>query len=166
MIVPDVIYKLKEGPEWNEYWTGELFEDKRVVAFSLPGAYTPICSSKQLPSFEEKYGEILKCGIDEIICISVNDDAVMSSWFTSLGISRVKYLPDGSGEFTRDMDMLVWKPYQNFGYRSWRYAMVVDNGKIEEMFIEKGKNQVGSDDDPYEMTKPEKILEYLKKEKE
>ena len=76
------------------------------------------------------------------------------------------YLPDGSGEFTRDMYMLVWKPYQNFGYRSWRYAMVVDNGKIEEMFIEKGKNQVGSDDDPYEMTKPEKILEYLKKEKE
>ena len=120
-----------------------------------------ICSSKQLPSFEEKYGEILKCGIDEIICISVNDDAVMSSWFTSLGISRVKYLPDGSGEFTRDMDMIVFKPAQNFGLRSWRYAMIVNDMEIEKMIVEPGKNQQGLDDDPYEETKPENILSKL-----
>tara|TARA_X000000950_G_C13890388_1_gene650601 strand:- start:2231 stop:2722 length:492 start_codon:yes stop_codon:yes gene_type:complete len=163
MLIPNVCYKKKEGPDWNEYWSVDLFKGKRVVAFSLPGAFTPICSSKQLPSYEEKYNEILETGVDEVLCISVNDDCVFNAWIQSLGVNKVKYLPDGSGEFTRDMDMLVWKPNQNFGYRSWRYAMVVDNCKVEKMFIEKGKNQTGNDDDPFEETHVDKILEYLKK---
>ena len=82
----------------------------------------------------------------------------MNAWAKDLGIEKIKMIPDGSGQFTRDMDMLVFKPEQNFGYRSWRYAMLINDMEVEKMFIEEGKNQIGLDDDPYEVTKPENIL--------
>lgn len=163
MRAPSTSFMMKENLDWEQYTTEDFFAGKRVVFFSLPGAYTPICSSKQLPSYEENYQNFINLGIDEVYVISVNDCCVMSNWLNSLDVKNVKYIPDGSGEFTRDMDMLVWKPNQNFGYRSWRYAAVVDNMRIEKLFIEEGKNNRGTDDDPYEVSKPENVLMYLKK---
>ena len=124
----------------------------------MPGAFTPTCSSKQLPGLEDLYEKFKEKGIDEIYCLSVNDSFVMNAWAKDLGIEKIKMIPDGSGQFTRDMDMLVFKPGQNFGYRSWRYAMLINDMEVEKMFIEEGKNQIGLDDDPYEVTKPENIL--------
>jgi peroxiredoxin len=161
MRVPDVQFMYRVGPDWEERDTFELFKGRRCVVFSLPGAFTPICSSKQLPRYEELYSEFMQNGIDEVYCISVNDSFVMNAWADNLNIKNVQMIPDGCGEFTRDMDMLVWKPAQNFGFRSWRYAMVVNDMKIEQMFVEPGKNQRGLDDDPYVETTPEKVLEYF-----
>ena len=124
---------------------------------SLPGAFTPVCSSKQLPAYEEFYDKFKDKGFDEIYCIAVNDSFVMNAWAKDLKIEKIKMIPDGNGKFTEGMDMLVYKPFQNFGYRSWRYSMIVNNLNVEKMFIENGKNQLGLDDDPYEETKPENV---------
>jgi len=107
---------------------------------------------------EELYDEIIAKGIDEIYCMCVNDAFVMNAWGKELGIEKVKLIPDGDGKFTMGMDMLVHKPAQGFGYRSWRYAMTVKNGEVEKMWIEDGKNQLGLDDDPYKKTSPLRIL--------
>ena len=115
----------------------------------------------QLPGLEALYDDFKEKGIDEVYCLSVNDSFVMNAWAKEHEIEKVKMIPDGSGEFTRDMDMIVFKPAQNFGLRSWRYAMIVNDMEIEKMIVEPGKNQRGLDDDPYEETKPEKILSKL-----
>ena len=115
----------------------------------------------QLPGLEALYDDYKEKGIDEVYCLSVNDSFVMNAWAKEHEIEKVKMIPDGSGEFTRDMDMLVFKPAQNFGFRSWRYAMIVNDMEIEQMIVEPGKNQRGLDDDPYEETKPENILSKL-----
>ena len=115
----------------------------------------------QLPGLEALYDDYKEKGIDEVYCLSVNDSFVMNAWAKEHEIEKVKMIPDGSGEFTRDMDMIVFKPAQNFGLRSWRYAMIVNDMEIEQMIVELGKNQQGLDDDPYEETKPEKILSKL-----
>ena len=115
----------------------------------------------QLPGLEALYDDFKEKGIDEVYCLSVNDSFVMNAWAKEHEIEKVKMIPDGSGEFTRDMDMIVFKPEQNFGLRSWRYAMVVNDMEIEQMIIEPGKNQQGFDDDPYGETKPENILSNL-----
>ena len=115
----------------------------------------------QLPGLEALYDDFKEKGIDEVYCLSVNDSFVMNAWAKEHEIEKVKMIPDGSGEFTRDMDMIVFKPEQNFGLRSWRYAMIVNDMEIEQMIIEPGKNQQGLDDDPYEKTKPENILSNL-----
>ena len=115
----------------------------------------------QLPGLEVLYDDFKEKGIDDIYCLSVNDSFVMNAWAEKHEIENVKMIPDGSGEFTRDMDMLVWKPAQNFGYRSWRYAMVVNGMEVEKMWVEEGKNQMGLDSDPYEITKPENLLNSL-----
>ncbi len=115
----------------------------------------------QLPGLEALYDDYKEKGIDEVYCLSVNDSFVMNAWAKEHEIEKVKMIPDGSGEFTRDMDMLVFKPAQNFGLRSWRYAMIVNDMEIEQMIVEPGKNQRGLDDDPYEETKPENILSKL-----
>ena len=169
--LPDVIFKTRvhdpavEGPNpyrWQDVTTADLFGGKRVVVFSLPGAYTPTCSNKQCPSFDLAYPEILKLGIDEVYCISVNDAFVMFQWGKSLGLKNIKLIPDGSGAFTRRMGMLVNKEHLGFGYRSWRYAMVANNGVVEKWFEEPGINDTGADSDPYEQTDPETMLAYLK----
>ena len=149
------------GGEWKDVSTKELFNDKKVVIFSLPGAFTPTCSGQQLPTFDEMYSQFKDKGIDDVYCVSVNDAFVMNAWARDLGIKNVKMIPDGDGTFTRSMGMLVNKPKQGFGMRSWRYAAIVNDGTIENMFIEPGQNDFSDDDDPYTVSSPEHVLSKL-----
>jgi peroxiredoxin len=162
MIVPNKTFKFRVGPDWDDKSTDDLFKGKRVVVVSLPGAFTPTCSSKQLPKYEEMYDQFKAAGVDAVYCVSVNDAFVMNAWAKDLGVEKVEMVPDGDGVFTRGMNMLVDKPTQGFGLRSWRYAMVVNNKKVEKMFVEEGLNNLGLDDDPYTESTPEAVLEYLK----
>lgn len=172
--VPDVTFKTRVRDEavggdnpfrWQDVTTDDVFKGRRVVVFSLPGAFTPTCSNEQLPAFERLYDEIKAQGIDEVICVTVNDAFVVYQWSKHLGCTNVKFLPDGSAKFTRLMGMLVNKEHLGFGYRSWRYAMVVDDGVVEQWFEEPGINDTGIDDDPYTVTNPEVILDYLRQPK-
>jgi len=149
------------GGEWKDVSTKELFGDKKVVIFSLPGAFTPTCSGQQLPTYDEMYSQFKDKGIDDVYCVSVNDAFVMNAWARDLGIKNVKMIPDGDGTFTRSMGMLVNKPKQGFGMRSWRYAAIVNDGTIDEMFIEPGQNDFSDDDDPYTVSSPEHVLSKL-----
>jgi peroxiredoxin len=153
-----------EGPNpyrWEDVTSDDLFKGKRVVLFSLPGAFTPTCSTYQLPGFESNYSKIKEYGIDEVYCISVNDAFVMNAWAKAQDIQNVKVIPDGSGNFTRFMGMLIGKNHLGFGMRSWRYMCVINNGVIEHWWQEPGINNDGSDDDPYVQTTPENMLSYL-----
>jgi len=139
----------------------ELFQEKRVIVFGLPGAFTPTCSTKQLPGFEEMYDQFKEKGIDEIYCVSVNDGFVMRAWAKEHTCGdKVKCLADGNGVFTRQMGMLVEKNNLGFGMRSWRYAAVINNGIVEQMFAEEGLED-NHGEDPYEVSTPENILENL-----
>jgi len=169
--VPDVVFKTRVRDEsvggdnpfrWQELTSQDLFGGKRVLVFSLPGAFTPTCSNEQCPAFERSYEEVLQAGVDEVICIGVNDAFVMFQWGKKLGVSKVRLVPDGSGHFTRRMGMLINKDHLGFGYRSWRYMMVVNDGVIEKWWQEPGINDDGSDNDPYEETTAEVALAYLK----
>lgn len=171
--IPDVVLKTRirdesvGGPNpfrWQDFDVRENFAGKRVVVFSLPGAFTPTCSNEQCPNFERLYEDFRAQGIDEVYCISVNDAFVMFQWGKSLGLEKVKLLPDGSGQFTRRMGMLINKDHLGFGMRSWRYAMIVDDNVITHWFEEPGINDVGADSDPYGETAPEKLLEALRAE--
>ena len=167
--VPAVIFKTRvrdenigeENPfRWQDVTSDEIFKGKRIVVFSLPGAFTPTCSSTHLPGYEEKYDEIKKLGIDEVYCLSVNDAFVMYQWSLKQEVKNVKMLPDGSANFTRQMGMLVKKDDLGFGMRSWRYSMVVDDLNIEAMFIEPGF----IDDcatDPFEVSDADTMISYL-----
>ena len=135
------------GGEWKDVDTVEMFDGKKIVVFALPGAFTPTCSSQQLPGYEELYDEIKAQGVDEIYCLSVNDAFVMNAWFTNQDIKKVKAIGDGEGVFTQGLGMLVSKPAQGFGMRSWRYSMLVENGEIIKQFVEAGQNDSSSDDD-------------------
>jgi peroxiredoxin len=159
--IPQVEFVFRENGEFVNRTSKELFDGKRVVIFSLPGAFTPTCSAYQLPGFEEKYDDFIGSGIDDIYCISVNDGFVMNAWAKDQGIEKVKLIPDGNAYFTRSMGMLVTKSNLGFGERSWRYAAVINKGIIEKLFIEAGKRD-NADNDPYEVTSPETILSYLK----
>lgn len=169
-VVPSVVFKTRvrddsiEGPNpfrWEDVTTFELFANKRVVLFSLPGAFTPTCSTYQLPGFEEKFAEFKALGIKDIYCVSVNDAFVMNCWAKQQKIKKVKMIPDGSTEFTRGMRMNVQKDNLGFGERSWRYACVINNGRIEKWFIEPGMED-NAGDDPYGETSPDNILAWLK----
>jgi peroxiredoxin len=169
-VIPGCVFKTRvrddsiEGPNpyrWEDVTTFDLFAGKRVVLFSLPGAFTPTCSTMQLPGFEEKFAEFKALGVKDIYCISVNDAFVMNAWAKAQKLKKVKVIPDGSGKFTREMGMLVKKDNLGFGERSWRYACVVNNGKIEKWFIEPEPRD-NADADPYGETSPENILEWLK----
>jgi len=149
------------GGTWKDVTTDDLFKGKRVVMFSLPGAFTPTCSSEELPSYDRMYNEFKDMGIDDVYCVSVNDAFVMNAWARDLEIQNVKMIPDGCGTFTSNMGMLVAKPAQGFGMRSWRYAAVVNDGVVEKMFEEPGFNNFSDDDDPYVVSKPEIIKNYL-----
>ena len=161
MKIPNTTWKIRKGKDWFEESASDYFSGKRSLVVSLPGAFTPIWSEMQLPGLEALYDDYKEKVIDEVYCLSVNDSFVMNAWAKEHEIANVKMIPDGSGEFTRDMDMIVFKPAQNFGLRSWRYAMIVNDMEIEQMIVEPGKNQQGLDDDPYEETKPENILSKL-----
>ena len=159
--IPDTIFHYRIDDNWVDRSVTDLFQGKRAVVFSLPGAFTTICSTKQLPSFEEAYDEFISLGIDEVYCISVNDSFVMNAWFKDQGIKKVKAIPDGNTFFTGQMNQLVLKNNLGFGFRSWRYAMVVNDTIIEQLWEEPGKID-DAEDDPYTTTDPQTVLSYLK----
>jgi len=168
--IPDVTFRTRvrdesiEGPNpyrWEDKTTADYFAGKRVILFSLPGAFTPTCSTYQLPDFEKLHEEFKAEGIDEIYCVSVNDAFVMNAWGRHQGIDKIKLIPDGSGEFTRKMGMLVAKDNLGFGMRSWRYAAVIDNGVVEKWFEEEGFSD-NCDTDPYSVSSPQNVLENLR----
>lgn len=146
--------------DWKDVTTEDIFSGKRVVVFSLPGAFTPTCSTYQVPGFEKHYEDILATGVDEVYVISVNDTFVMRKWMIDQGVAKIKFIPDGSAEFTEKMGMLVCKDNLGFGDRSWRYAMVVKDGVVEKAFVEPGKED-NCPTDPYGVSSPETVLEYL-----
>jgi len=150
------------GGEFKDMDTVEMFDNKKIVLFALPGAFTPTCSSEQLPGYEELYDDIKAQGVDEIYCLSVNDAFVMNAWFKDLGIKKVKAVGDGEGVFTQGAGFLVSKPAQGFGMRSWRYSMLVQNGEIIKQFVEEGQNDSSSDNDPFVVSDAKTMLEYLK----
>jgi peroxiredoxin len=163
--VPDVSFRTRVDGEWVELSTRDLFAGKTVVVFSLPGAFTPTCSASHLPRFEQLADEIRAHGVDDVLCISVNDAFVMNAWAKEQCCSKVRVIPDGNGAFTEAMGMLVDKSDLGFGKRSWRYSMLVRDGVIEKMFIEPKV-----EGDPYEVSDADTMLCYLesreKREKE
>jgi len=167
--LPEVTFKTRVrdesvgGPNpyrWENKTTADYFKGKRVVLFSLPGAFTPTCSTYQLPDFEKLHEEFQRNGIDEIYCVSVNDAFVMNAWGKQQGLQNVKLIPDGSGEFTRKMGMLVCKDNLGFGLRSWRYAAIVDDGVVEAWFEEPGFAD-NCETDPYGKSSPQNVLDKL-----
>ncbi|MBK7324733.1 MAG: peroxiredoxin [Propionivibrio sp.] len=168
--VPSVIFKTRVrndalgGPnpfEWKDLSSDEIFKGKNVVVFSLPGAFTPTCSTSHLPRYEELYDEFKGQGVDAVVCISVNDAFVMFQWGKSQNAKNVFLLPDGNGEFTRKMGMLVDKNNLGFGQRSWRYSMYVEDGEIKKLFSEKGFED-NCPTDPFEVSDADTMLKYLK----
>jgi peroxiredoxin len=152
-----------EGPnpfKWEDKDSEQIFMNKKILIFSLPGAFTPTCSTYQLPNYEKLYDEFKELGIDEVYCVSVNDAFVMNAWAKSQGIEKVKMLPDGNAELTESLGMLVKKENLGFGARSWRYAALIENGIVKELFEEDGKED-NCETDPYEHSAPEKVLEAL-----
>ena len=168
--VPHVIFKTRvrdesvEGPNpyrWQDLSTDDLFKGKKVVVFSLPGAFTPTCSSNHLPRYEELFDDFKTLGVDAVVCVSVNDAFVMFNWGKQVGAKNVFLLPDGNGEFTRKMGMLVEKENLGFGPRSWRYSMLVNDGTIEKAFVEPGFDD-NCPTDPFEVSDADTVLAYLK----
>jgi len=147
---------------WQDVETGQLFAGKTVVLFGLPGAFTPTCTTAQCPAFEHHYDEFSSLGVDDVYCVSVNDAFVMHQWGRSLGLKKVKLLPDGNGDFTRRLGMLIDKRHLGFGLRSWRYAAIVRDGVVVAWFEEPGINDHGEDEDPYEVSTPQKVLDWLR----
>ncbi|MGY6216969.1 redoxin family protein [Methylolobus aquaticus] len=168
--VPPAVFKTRVrdesvgGPNpfrWQDVSAEDVFKGRRVVVFALPGAFTPTCSSTHLPGYEAKYAELVEQGVDEVYCLSVNDAFTMFQWGKHLGIERVKMLPDGNGDFTRLMGMLVKKENLGFGYRSWRYSMLVNDGTIVQLFAEPGIAD-NHPEDPFEVSDVDTMLAYLK----
>ena len=147
--------------EWKQVTSDDIFKGRNVVLFALPGAFTPTCSTSHLPRYEELYEEFKKQGVDEIVCLSVNDAFVMFQWGKAQNAKNVRLLPDGNGEFTRKMGMLVDKSNLGFGMRSWRYAMHVVDGEIEKMFIEADFGDA-CPTDPFEVSDADTMLAHLK----
>ena len=168
-----VIFKIREGDasvssnecpiggKWIEKTTDDFFKGKRVVLFSLVGAFTSTCSSQQLPEFENSCKRFKKLGIDEVYGCSVNDSYTMNAWAEKMQIKNVKLIADGNGDFTKQMGMLISKKNLGFGNRSWRYMAVITDGIVEKWWEEPGINNNGSDNNPYGETMPVKCLDYL-----
>jgi glutaredoxin-like protein len=154
--VPEVKFRVRLDHKWLELSTDDVFSDKTVVIFSLPGAFTPTCSSTHVPRYNQLAPVFKQHGVDEVICISVNDAFVMSEWSNAQKASNITFLPDGNGDFSRGMGMLVSKQDLGFGDRSWRYSMLVKDGVIEKMFIEPD-----SPGDPFEVSDADTMLNYI-----
>jgi len=189
--VPSVVFKARVRDEsiggsnpftWKDVTSDSLFKGKRSVVFSLPGAFTPTCSSTHLPGYEKAYDEMKKLGIDDVYCLSVNDAFVMRQWGISQGLEKedkdatnplnpgnfkkVKLLPDGAALFTRGMGMnVVWEKERGFGERSWRYSAVINDGKVEKLFVEGGSPKEDYGPDPFEVSDSTTMLNYLKSKK-
>ena len=154
--IPQVSFPVREGDAWKTITTDDLFAGKTVVVFSLPGAFTPTCSSTHLPRYNELASKFKERGVDDIVCVSVNDTFVMNEWKKQQEAENITVIPDGNTEFTKGMGMLVHKNDLGFGDRSWRYSMLVKDGVVEKMFIEPEK-----DGDPFEVSDADTMLKYL-----
>lgn len=154
--VPSVVFHTRVGDAWQDVSTDELFAGKTVAVFSLPGAFTPTCSSSHLPRYNELADAFKENGVDEIVCVSVNDTFVMNAWKADQEAENITVIPDGNGEFTRGMGMLVSKDGLGFGDRSWRYSMIVKDGVVEKMFIEPEK-----EGDPFEVSDADTMLKHI-----
>lgn len=152
----DIKFPVRENNAWKTLSTEEIFANKKVIIFSLPGAFTPTCSSTHLPRYEELYDTFKNEGVDEIYCVSVNDTFVMNEWAKAQEVEKVKMLPDGNTQFTDHMEMLVNKDDLGFGKRSWRYSMLVENGKVIKHFIEPDV-----EGDPFEVSDADTMLKFL-----
>ncbi len=169
MKVPAVTFKTRvrdetvEGPNpfrWQDVTSDEIFSGRKVIVFALPGAFTPTCSSTHLPGYEKHFEEFKTQGVDDVYCLSVNDAFTMFQWGIHQGVENVKLLPDGSGEFSRLMGMLVRKDNLGFGDRSWRYSMLVEDGQVTALFSEPGKCD-NCPTDPFEVSDAETMLKHL-----
>ncbi len=154
--VPNVTFKARPNDQWKDITSDDLFKGKTVVVFSLPGAYTPTCSSTHLPRYNELAPVFKQHGVDDIVCISVNDAFVMNEWKTGQDAGNITVIPDGNGDFTKGMGLLVDKRNLGFGMRSWRYSMLVKDGVIQKAFIEPEK-----EGDPFEVSDAETMLAYI-----
>ncbi|HKK16304.1 MAG TPA: peroxiredoxin, partial [Gammaproteobacteria bacterium] len=154
--IPEVTFRTRKDHEWIDVNSKDLFAGKTVVVFSLPGAFTPTCSSSHVPRYNQLAPVFKKHGVDEIICISVNDAFVMNEWKESQKADRITFIPDGNGEFSEGMGMLVEKNDLGFGKRSWRYSMLVKDGVIEKVFAEPEKPG-----DPFEASDADTMLSYI-----
>lgn len=154
--VPDVTFRTRRAHEWLNVTSAEIFAGRTVVVFSLPGAFTPTCSSSHVPRYNQLATTLKKHGVDEIVCISVNDAFVMAEWQAQQQAFNIRFLPDGNGEFTQGMGMLVGKEDLGFGQRSWRYSMLVIDGVVAKMFIE--SEQAG---DPFDVSDADTMLAHL-----
>ena len=154
--VPDTTFQTRQGHEWVDVTSDEVFGRKTVVVFSLPGAFTPTCSSSHVPRYNQLAPLLEANGVDEIVCISVNDAFVMNEWQRSQKADRIRFIPDGNGSFTEGMGMLVGKEDLGFGKRSWRYSMLVRDGVVEKMFIE--SEMPG---DPFDVSDADTMLAYV-----
>ncbi|MDX2505197.1 MAG: glutathione peroxidase [Gammaproteobacteria bacterium] len=157
--IPSVTFKTRQNSEWVDVTSKELFDNKKVVVFALPGAFTPTCSSSHLPRYNELHPVFKDNGIDDIYCLSVNDTFVMNTWQEDQGADNITMLPDGNGEFSKAMGMLVDKSNLGFGDRSWRYAMIVNHGVIETMFIEPEV-----EGDPFGVSDADTVLKHINPE--
>lgn len=162
--VPDTAASAAGQFKWQEVKSDDLFVGKKIVLFALPGAFTPTCSSFQLPGYEGQYDDLKAAGIDEVYCLAVNDAFVMNSWRDAQHVQKVKMLPDGSGDFTRALGMMVTKHDLGFGERSWRYSIYVEDGVIKKAFIEPGF-QNDCPTDPFEVSDVQTMLAFLKEHK-
>jgi len=154
--IPHITLAVRHNFDWHQWQTQELFANKTVVVFSLPGAFTPTCSSSHLPRYDQLFSAFKDNGVDEVFCVSVNDTFVMNAWADNLKVKNVTMIPDGNGEFTDKMGLLVEKQALGFGKRSWRYSMLVKNGVIEKMFIEEEKPG-----DPFGVSDADTMLNYI-----
>mgnify|MGYP003316584744 CR=1 FL=1 len=174
--IPKVTFRTREGDEvetdggcaiggqWVNKTTDDYFKDKKVVVVSLPGAFTPVCSSKQLPAYEKMYDQFIELGCTNVYCMSVNDSFVMNAWADRMQIQNVKMIPDGNAEFTEGVGFSTTFKNRGFGQRSWRYSAVIIDGIIEKEFVEPGLVE-DSDPDPFEVSDAETMLAYLKENK-
>lgn len=172
--IPNVVFKVRvpsfEATQqgtcaveiWEDVKSRDLFKRKRAILFALPGAFTPTCSTKQLPGYDRMFDTFKGYGIKEVYCLSVNDSFVMNAWAKEQGVKNVKMIPDGTGAFTKKMKMAVKKDNLGFGVRSWRYAAVIRNSVIEKMFVEPGFAD-NFESDPYGESSPDNVLAWLKK---
>ena len=154
--VPATTFRTRRDHEWVDVTSDELFSGRTVVVFSLPGAFTPTCSSSHVPRYNQLASELRAHGVDEIVCISVNDAFVMNEWQRSQMADEIRFIPDGNGSFTEGMGMLVDKEELGFGKRSWRYSMLVKDGIVDKMFIEPEKPG-----DPFEVSDADTMLDYV-----
>ena len=156
MAIPSLIFRTRKDNAWQDVSSEQLFSGRRVVVFALPGAFTPTCSSRHLPRYEALTPMFKENGVDDVLCLSVNDGFVMEAWARDQGLENVRVLPDGNGDLSRALGMLVDKGHLGFGQRSWRYSMLVDDGTITKMFSEPAK-----DGDPFEVSDADTMLDFI-----